>query len=135
MNQYTTGVVSSLVAALLIVAQVAGVEMSEHVATAVVTLVAVLTSAMFPRWYSLQGFTVDAHPAAITSLVVTIVVWVAAALGLEIDAAAATVIVSALTTLVSLFTPRQLSSWSDPLVSADAIHADHDAATRDEPRD
>jgi len=131
MDKYTTGAAATFTALILLIANQAGLTMPDQVAASIVGLAAIVTSALWPRWAEARGIILDAHPAALTGLVVTVAVWLAPLVGVDLSAADATVLVGAFTLIVSLLTPRDPESHLFPAVygeHADSTHAD---ATRD----
>lgn len=131
MDKYTTGLVATATALLLFAADRAGLVMPDQVAASIVGAAAIITSTLAPRWAETRGIILDAHPAAFTGFLVTIAVWVAPLLGLELTTADAATLVGGLTLIASLLTPRDPESHRFPAVYGDNADATHEDVTRD----
>lgn len=131
MTKYTTGAAATAVALILFFADRVGLEMPDQVAASIVGLAAIVTSAAFPRWAESRGIILDAHPAALTGFLVTVAVWLAPLVGVELSMADAATLVGGFTLAVSLLTPRDPESHLLPTVYGENADSTHDDATRD----
>lgn len=133
MNKHLTGAVASITGLVLLFAEWRGLDLPEPVAAAIVALAAIVTSALFPRWAEARGLVVDAHPAALTGLVVTVAVWAGPLVGWDLTQTEATSIVTSLILVVSLLTPR--AEQTVPAVYGEGADSDHESVTLDPDRD
>jgi hypothetical protein len=105
LRENPTGVLAAVISALVVGLSAVGVSIPGEVAAAVVVIPAFLLSAFKPRWARAHGIFYR-HPAAFTAAATTLIAFIAARLGVEIDGGQVAVFVGGLTALVGLLTPR-----------------------------
>ena len=104
-NARPTGTLAAIITVVLLVASQLGLQLSPEIATAIVILPAGIVSYFLPRWAKKRGVFFS-HPAAVSGAAATLLIWVGALAGVELDTATALAIVGGITALVSIFTPR-----------------------------
>ena len=136
-SKIRTGANAVYAAAIVLVASWLGVPIPEPVAAAIVGLVAIVTSAVAPRWMEARGLILDAHPAGLTAAIVTVLVFFAPLIGklfgteISLTTEQATLLVTVFTLAVSALTPRDVDSENVPTVTGEAINNTHDQVTED----
>lgn len=102
----SAGVTGAITGLLVLAAGAAGLDLPSAVAAAIVGLAVLGVSVTAPRWAESRGILAE-HPAGATASLVTVLVWLAPLVGIDLDQEQAVILVGGLAAVVGLLTPRE----------------------------